>query len=384
MVAYVVSVSKLGDLVGEKLVASLKKQKPNIRIFGVGDAKMQAAGLQQNLDNINIKRSNTLYHTEHLSALLRSVDEIVRDVDRVSPKVLVTIGNWDFASVLHQRVGRKDSIMHVHYVAPEENKHEKVLPIHQLFTIFPNQEKEFSNVSVNYVGNPAVEMHYTNAESSRVFDKYGIGISNRIISVLPGSNDEDIKRNLPYFVKAIELLYKENENFYFAVMADEDNYALVKKITSASMVNINVIEDGADKPFFMVGAAGVIVASKFVSLELMLSGVPHIVAYRQKFLERFTHPAKLKYINMANVAYGKNIVPFLLNKDCNSQNIKDYVFELSEKDSLYKKQMKDFGDAFEFFNNDKQRPSEKAAAIILDMMEHEGCILGADCIYKYE
>lgn len=379
MKVYIISISDYGDMIRDKLVRALKKKNSNIGIYG------------DFLIKNKMFKSNTVYRTQNLSKLIEKSDYIIKNILDVDPDIVITIGNWDFFLEIHKIIKKMGKIMQAHYMSPDvldHNKNEAIEMskyIHHLLTILPNEEQYFiDRLPVTFVGNPAVENHVIKTDIKHLRDTFGLTPLNKIVTIFPGSIIEDIKKMLPLFLLSAESLGKENSLIYFGVLANESNVKVVKEIFANYKINGDVITNEEYRADLISVSSAVIDGSKLDSLDLSVAGIPHIMAYRYTFLEKFMNPRKFKLMNLSNIVFGRDVIPFLRGLNCTKSNIIKYVLDLVNKEALYKEQEKAFHEIYDLLYDMRSLPSEKAATIILDMVEKESCVLGVDCIYRYE
>ena len=113
-----------------------------------------------------------------------------------------------------------------------------------------------------------------------------------------------------------------------------------------------------------------IAASGTVALELAMVDVPHIIAYKVAPLTAWLakHFLHIQFVNLSNILLGREVVPELLQDDCNVQNIIYHVEELLKKGALYERQMEGFAKVKEILGLGEQTPSANACDVILSIV----------------
>ena len=79
----------------------------------------------------------------------------------------------------------------------------------------------------------------------------------------------------------------------------------------------------------------------------------------------------MKSANLINIILEKNIVPEFLFEKCTTLSIENSVKELLSNVTLRKKQKDFFKKAIRLLSTKEQRPSEKAAKILLKFLNDE-------------
>jgi len=98
-------------------------------------------------------------------------------------------------------------------------------------------------------------------------------------------------------------------------------------------VTSRIVTEPAEKWAAFRSARAALAASGTVTLELALSGVPTVAAYRVTLIEEIIARAarinkRLPSVILANLVLGENAVPELLQHDCTSQRIADALVPL--------------------------------------------------------
>jgi len=163
---------------------------------------------------------------------------------------------------------------------------------------------------------------------------------NKRIGFMPGSRKGEIKRNLPVLIEIIENVQK-----FLKFRVKDIEYALIlhpDSITDVEFKNLkqkfqffdfNIITK--DRHQAMCNCDLLITCSGTASLEAAIMGIPQIFFNRPSFLDYhlFRHFLKIKEFNLANLYFGKRIVPSFVmrNKKILVKGIKE---TLSTKLSL--------------------------------------------------
>jgi lipid-A-disaccharide synthase len=74
---------------------------------------------------------------------------------------------------------------------------------------------------------------------------------------------------------------------------------------------------------------------------------------------------------LSNILLGREIVPELLQDDCNAQNIENYVESFIARKDIYTRQMAGFSKVREVLGFGEQTPSQKAAETIMGVINNK-------------
>jgi lipid-A-disaccharide synthase len=109
-----------------------------------------------------------------------------------------------------------------------------------------------------------------------------------------------------------------------------------------------------------------------VTLELALSGVPTVAAYRLSMIEAVVArlirlQARLPSVILANLVLGENVVPELLQEECTPHQLADALSPLLSDTPQRQRQLVAFGRLDDIMAIGGAAPSAKAAAIVADV-----------------
>ena len=167
-------------------------------------------------------------------------------------------------------------------------------------------------------------------------------IKKKYISLFAGSRESEIKIHAPILFEFINRLNRKESNFNF-VFHSVDKYKdyLNKLLNKQNIHNAQVISDDKIKNEILKKSSFAIVKSGTVSLEVCKLNIPSIIIYKMSFINYFLAKLflKIKFANMLNIINNKEIIPELIQKDCNSKEIFKSVYYLLKKPKLIEKQL---------------------------------------------
>ena len=139
-------------------------------------------------------------------------------------------------------------------------------------------------------------------------------------------------------LKKGDIIYISNETAVIQNKEINDNI----KITNLD--NIQVISDENIKLQILSNSAFAVSKSGTVSLEICNAKIPSIIIYKMNFLNFMIVKllVKIKYANIINIINNKEIIPELIQNECNSKEIFKSVVYFLKNPSLMHKQINDF------------------------------------------
>jgi lipid-A-disaccharide synthase len=110
-------------------------------------------------------------------------------------------------------------------------------------------------------------------------------------------------------------------------------------------------------------------ASGTVTLELGLSGVPMVVAYRvSKPEELLKYVIKAPSIVLTNLVLGENVIPELIQWDCTPENLASALLALMSDTPERRRQLEAFRRLDVLMEIGVEQPSERAARIVEEVL----------------
>jgi lipid-A-disaccharide synthase len=134
------------------------------------------------------------------------------------------------------------------------------------------------------------------------------------------------------------------DDYLFVFHATEENKNLInEKIKISNLQNVEVISDEnikrqiLDKSTFAVSKSGT------VSLEICNAKVPSLIIYKMNFINYLIVKllVKIKYANIINIINNKEIIPELIQKECNAKEIYNSVVYFLKNPEMMRQQVID-------------------------------------------
>jgi len=191
-----------------------------------------------------------------------------------------------------------------------------------------------------------------------------------LILALPGSRSGEIRRHVGVFGAALERVATRIGPIEVVVPTVSHVAPQLREAVASWPVRPRVAVEAAEKWAAFRNARAALAASGTVTLELALSGVPMVAAYRLDFIEAVIArairlQARLPSVILANLVIGENVVPELLQEDCTPDKLADALFPVVRDTEQRRRQVEAFRRLDEIMIIGGPPPSAKAAAIVL-------------------
>jgi lipid-A-disaccharide synthase len=152
----------------------------------------------------------------------------------------------------------------------------------------------------------------------------GLPLDVPVLALLPGSRLGEIKRLLPTFLKAAQMLGSRMPGLVVLIPAANDacREAIERGLAETTLTDVRLLSGQAHQA--MIASDVVLLASGTAALEAMLAKRPMVVGYRISALtHRLVMALGLMNINrysLPNVLANEPIVPELMQGDCTPEN----------------------------------------------------------------
>ena len=232
----------------------------------------------------------------------------------------------------------------MHLVAPQvwawrENR-KKIINkfLDHLLLLFPFETKYFYGFVKNtFVGHPFFD--------SSLFDiNKLVDNSKKYLTLCPGSRDSEIKIFMPIFLEVIKKI-KINHNFIFHIPTIENKKNIINDILlRAGINNYLITTNEIDKDFYIKNSILSISKSGTITLDICKNKCPLIVIYKTSLINYLLIKPfiKTKFGNILNIIANREIIPELIQYNCNADNIYNIAQKFIKDETLGINQVIDY------------------------------------------
>ncbi len=380
---YVLALEPSGDVLGARLMDALRRETDGeIHFSGVGGPAMQTTGLKTLFDPADLAILGIFEVIPKAGLVLRRVREVLQDIERINPDILVTVDSWGFTGRIHKALAnRNSSIKRVRYVAPQvwawRPGRAKQLAgwIDHLLTLMPFEPPLFQRygLETTWVGHPVTEDPASPADGKRFRQAHGLGDDTLVLAVLPGSRKAEVRALMPVFGWTIRGLHDRFPDMHMVVPTVEGVEPSVREWAKSLPGPVHVVTGEHERNDAFAASHAALAASGTVTLELAKAGVPHVIAYKVNPLSAFVFRrlAKTRYVNLINVLMDDAVVPECLQDQCKANVLSETVTDLIEDDSKREAQLGAFSAALAQLASGDMAPSRKAAKVLLGIINEQ-------------
>jgi lipid-A-disaccharide synthase len=303
-----------GDMHAAALVDELKTIRPDLRLTGVGGARMAAAGVSLIERSVGvIGFVEVLRHLGSHWRLLRRLRARLRGGE-VKLAILVDYGGFN----LRVAAEAKDAGVPVlYFITPQvwASRPGRMAKMARVITraavILPFEEKLLRDHGVNatFVGHPLLDRAATAPTRAEARKRLGLSESDRVLALFPGSRAQEIAHHAADFAEVGRELERRHPGLKVIVGA-----APTVRIDPA-VLPYRLVESAS---FDVLRAADVALCkSGTTTLEAAIAGCPFAVVYRTSPItyQIAKRVVNLSQIALANIVAGRVVVPEFVQGD---------------------------------------------------------------------
>lgn len=327
LAVFIVACEESGDRLGAALMRKLSERcHGQVRFAGVGGHDMAAAGLESlfPIDQLSIMGFSEI--PRRLPLILRRIRQAASAIVAARSDILVIIDSPSFTHRVAKRVRAiMPSIPVVDYVSPQvwawRSYRARTMRafIDHVLAILPFEPAALERLGgprCTYVGHPLIErvgeLRPSDAEARRRL------ADPPLLLVLPGSRAKEVRWLIEPFASAIDLVRKRTGPADLVIPTVPHLAETLVRATANWPIRPRITADSGEKRAAFRQARAALAASGTVTLELALSGIPTVAAYRVTAWEAWIarRLAEVPTAILTNLVLGRNVVPEFLQEDC--------------------------------------------------------------------
>ena len=322
-----------GDKLAAKVINNLNKLNPNIEYLSVGGENLKKLRIKSIYDLKEITYLGFTNVLLNIFKIKKKINETVQAIENFQPDILFTVDSPDFTLRVAERIKKNNpKIRTIHYVAPQvwvwrEGRVKKIKKYIDHILLLFNFEKTYfekENVSHEFVGHPLLE---SKVESGIDINQI-LGKNKALISIFTGSRQSEINVLSPILLNFIKLMNEKFNDLTYVFHSTKEYSDLIQsKITESDLKNCEVISDNKIKNHVLQKSIFAVSKSGTVSLEICNAKIPSIILYKMGIINFLIVKmlVKTKFANIINIAAKEEIIPELLQSDCNPKKIFNVV-----------------------------------------------------------
>jgi lipid-A-disaccharide synthase len=322
-----------GDIAGSHLIRRLKDKNDKLIFIGLGGQRMRREGQEQLIDGSSLAVLGFWEVARKALFFRKLFARTVALIEKARPAVVVLIDYPGFNLKLAGKV-RTMNIPIVYYISPQiwawgaRRMAAIKRSVDLMLVILPFEKKLYDNagVSCRFVG------HYLLDDIDKAFIKADYNVHSDLITLMPGSRPQEVRRMLPVLLDAAGLLCAGGKR-RFAVAGVSGNIDYESSLRR-SRVPVDLVFGKTRE--LIAESRLVLTSSGTATLEAGIIGRPMVVIYKTGVITytiaRFL--VKLNKIALINIAAGRRIVPELVQYAATPERIARAAAAFLENDEL--------------------------------------------------
>jgi len=340
---FIVAGEVSGDIHAASLIKQLKAMNPSLSFMGLGGKHMQEEGVELFFDLTKLAVVGFTEVLRNIFLFRKIFYDFINKAEQEKPDAIILVDNPGFNLRLAKEL-KKRGFKIIYYISPQiwawgEKRIDAIKETVDKMIVLFDFEKDIyqkKGIGVEFVGHPLLDRANQTLTKDDFFKALSIKNKNPIISLLPGSRNNEVKKILPIMLKSAELIYKEFPQAQFLILSSSNvdtkaYHSLMKK----SFLPIKITDQQHYNAIANSNLA--LVASGTATLEAAIFKIPMIIVYKVTFLTWAYAKSliKIPYIGLVNVVARKQIVPEFIQFRARPKLISKEAIELLKNREKY-------------------------------------------------
>ena len=360
-----------GDKLASTVISKLQSINSEIKYLSVGGSNLKKLGISSIYDLKEITYLGFTSVIFNIFKIRKKINQTVEEIVKFNPDVLFSVDSPDFTLRVAEKVKKiNNNIKTIHYVAPQvwvwrKNRVKKIKKfIDHILLLFEFEKKYFDEEKINntFVGHPLIEIK----ENTKTTIDNSIPEGKKIISLFPGSRKSETIILLPILISFIQLMNKQHKDYFFYFHATEENKNSILDIVKQNNIqNIDVVSEENIKSDVLSKSIFAVSKSGTVSLQICNANIPSIIIYKLGFINFmiFKLLVNVKFANIINIINNREVIPELLQNECNAEEIYKTVIYFLKHPELINNQLNECNKTLEGIRS-KTSSSDESSAVL--------------------
>lgn len=329
-----------GEVSGDVLAARVMARMKNTEFVGIGGENMATCGLKSLFPMSDLSVMGIVEVVAHARTLSRRIRETVNAIIKEKPNLVLTVDSPGFARSVIKKLRRSRAgadmiargLRFHHIVAPQvwawrpgrAKKYARTFD--KLYAFFDFEVPYFTKYGLDTiaVGHPIAEniMECLSVKSE---------ITNKIITIVPGSRMSEVRRLMPLFRDVVCAISTcDYRRYKFAIPVVETTREYVKNAIQDWPIKPELVNSDMRYELYKKTCVA-IVASGTVSAELAMMHIPAIVVYRMNRITTLIGRLliRVRWVSLVNILLNRMVYPEFLGGDATVDNIMNALDEIA-------------------------------------------------------
>ena len=314
-----------GDLLASLLLGGLKARWPALQAVGIGGPKMAATGFEAwwPSDRLAVRGYvEVLRHYRGISAIRKALGARLL---QERPAAFIGVDAPDFNLGLEAQL-KAAGIKAIHFVCPSiwawrgGRVKKMAAALDHVLCLFPFEPAMLHahGVAATYVGHPLADAIPLQVPRAAARAALGLGVSDPVVALLPGSRRSEIEAIAPVFLQAACEMLRRRPALCFVLPVAPGLRAMLDPLVARHAPGLPLqLLDGRSHEA-LAACDATLIASGTATLEAALFKRPMVIGYRMHPLS-WQIMKRMRYqpwVGLPNILCREFVVPELLQDDC--------------------------------------------------------------------
>lgn len=331
-----------GDLHGASLARAIRTLRPDVELLGVGGGKMKAAGVRlvRGIERLDAMGMVGLAQLRAAVCTYRTLARFLRE----NPLDAVVFIDNPGLNLRLARTAKKAGHRVFYYIAPQiwawHGSRIRLIArvVDHMIVILPFEEALYRRAGVrcDFVGHPLLDAVAPSYDRAELRKRFGVEGATRVIGLLPGSREKEVRALLPMMLEAAARLAREDAGIQFLVaQASSISAELIEVLSAGTTVKVKTLPDQPNE--VMAASDLLLVASGTATLQAAVIGTPIVLVYHASWLTYWIARwlITVDCIGLVNIVAGRRIIPELIQQDATGERLAGEARRLLHDQAAY-------------------------------------------------
>ena len=334
-----------GDLLASMLLEGLHARLgESVDYAGIGGRRMMAQGFVSNWPMETLSVNGYVEVLGSLREILATRRAIRDQLLAQPPLCFIGVDAPDFNFGLEVPL-RRAGIPVVHFVSPSiwawrgGRIRTIARAVDHILCLFPFEPEIYAKAGIpaTYVGHPLADVIPMVPDVAGARMKLGLPAGKRIVAVLPGSRQSEVRNLGATFFAAMARMHRMDGNLAFVLPAASAPLREIVQELHAQYPELDLTIVDGQSHLAMESADVVLLASGTATLEAALYKKPMVISYKVPWLtaQIMKRQGYLPYVGLPNVLSGRFVVPELLQDDATPDALaRETLLQLNDEGNI--------------------------------------------------